>query len=104
MSQIIRHNLRAGFGKFCSRFIKSTKKRKYEVLYNKPRVDEQISTDWGRRIVEIKTLAKELWCLKCDIPLSLENIESEKQFGLSNIFRIKCLVIALIDAGIGEAQ
>ncbi|XP_053594399.1 uncharacterized protein LOC128667606 [Microplitis demolitor] len=131
MSQINRHNLRAQFGKFSTRFIKTTKKRTYEALYNKSKVHEQILTDWGRRIVEINTLAKELWCFKCDIPLSLKNIQSEKQFGLSNIFCIKCLscckihevhtnkhhtdhtqlyyvnfklVIALIDAGIGEAH
>lgn len=85
MSQINRHNVRADFGKFHTRFIKTTKKRRYDALYNKSKANEEILTDWGRRIVKINTLARELWCSICNMPLSLKKIESETQFGLSNV-------------------
>ena len=46
----------------------------------------------GRRLVEIKMLAAELWCTACDMPLSLRNIKSEQLFGLASIFQIQCKI------------
>lgn len=44
----------------------------------------------GRRIVELKTLATELWCSACDLPLSLRDIISEAHHCLASTFEVKC--------------
>ncbi|KAK3916419.1 Cysteine--tRNA ligase [Frankliniella fusca] len=44
----------------------------------------------GRRVVELDTLAKELWCSDCNIPLSLRNLEKEQQMGLASIMTVRC--------------
>jgi len=44
----------------------------------------------GRRVVELDTLAKALWCTACDIPLSLRNLEKEQQMGLASIMTVRC--------------
>jgi RNase P subunit RPR2 len=46
--------------------------------------------DVGRRVVELDTLAKALWCTACDIPLSLRNLEKETQMGLASILSVRC--------------
>jgi len=48
-------------------------------------------TTVGRRIVEVETLAENLWCHRCDLRLSLKNISSEMRYGLASIFMVKCL-------------
>ncbi|XP_077272808.1 uncharacterized protein LOC143903226 [Temnothorax americanus] len=84
----------------------------------------------SRRIVELDTLASQLWCKNCDVALSLKNIVREKQLGLASVFYVKCmqcqcihsvhtndynkkdrtyevnakLAFGLIDGGIGESH
>jgi len=44
----------------------------------------------GRRAVEIGTIAQHLRCLKCDLPIFLENIEKETRIGLASEFHVRC--------------
>lgn len=45
----------------------------------------------GRRIVHLKTLARDLWCSECDKSLSLRNVVDERIFGLASLLKVKCL-------------
>ncbi|XP_024870032.1 uncharacterized protein LOC112453480, partial [Temnothorax curvispinosus] len=44
----------------------------------------------SRRIVNLKVFGQQLWCLSCNIALSINNAVSEKNFGLASIFKVKC--------------
>jgi len=44
----------------------------------------------GRRVVELLSLAEDLWCEKCNLTLSLRNSISERHRGLSSIIIVKC--------------
>ncbi|XP_043274389.1 uncharacterized protein [Venturia canescens] len=44
----------------------------------------------GRRIVELKTLGSQLWCVSCKETLSLENIEREVRRGFGSIWTVRC--------------
>lgn len=44
----------------------------------------------GRRIVNLKVLAEQLFCTKCKSILSLTDIIDEKRFRLVSIFDVKC--------------
>lgn len=44
----------------------------------------------------MNVLAREMWCGKCDIPLSFKNTESETRRGLACIFTIRCGKCSLI--------
>ncbi|XP_039302328.1 uncharacterized protein LOC120357045 [Solenopsis invicta] len=44
----------------------------------------------GRRIVDLKTLAKELFCKKCDAMVSLLDTVEETRVGLASMFSVKC--------------
>ena len=50
----------------------------------------------GRRIVEIKILAEEMWCPACDIPLSFRYVEKEILVGLASIFDVRCHTCLLL--------
>ncbi|KAK0078466.1 hypothetical protein PV326_009332, partial [Microctonus aethiopoides] len=43
----------------------------------------------GRRIVQLKVLAENLYCKDCKNVLSLEDIQNEKQHGLASVFYVK---------------
>lgn len=40
--------------------------------------------------MQLKTLAKELWCTYCRLPLSLEGVTDELKKGYASIFSVKC--------------
>ena len=44
----------------------------------------------GRRIIHMKTLGDQLICSKCKSVLSLQNIVTEKRYGLASKFDVKC--------------
>lgn len=44
----------------------------------------------GCRIVNLKYLGKQLWCISCKEALSLEYVESERRIGLASILMVKC--------------
>ncbi|KAK0074947.1 hypothetical protein PV326_012038, partial [Microctonus aethiopoides] len=44
----------------------------------------------GRRIVQLKVLAENLYCKDCKNVLSLKDIQKEKQHGLASVFYVKC--------------
>jgi hypothetical protein len=50
----------------------------------------------GRRVVEIKMLAEEMWCPACDAPLSFRYVEDENVIGLASIFRVRCHTCLLL--------
>lgn len=50
----------------------------------------QYTTFNGRRIVDMDKLAQELWCIKCNIPLSLRFLVKEKIVGVASRLLIKC--------------
>ncbi|XP_034241219.1 uncharacterized protein LOC117645265 [Thrips palmi] len=44
----------------------------------------------GRRIVDLKTLATNMWCDNCNDSLSLRHLQSEESRGLASIFTVRC--------------
>ena len=50
----------------------------------------------GRRVVEIKMLAEEMWCPACNAPLSFRYVENENVIGLASIFRVRCHTCLLL--------
>ncbi|XP_051173340.1 uncharacterized protein LOC127289445 [Leptopilina boulardi] len=44
----------------------------------------------GRRIVELDVIAKNLKCIKCKEAIFLNDIQSEKCFGLNSVLTIRC--------------
>lgn len=54
--------------------------------------EEQEEPDYfnGRRIVELKFLAREMWCCSCKEALSFQFIENETRRGFGSILRIRC--------------
>lgn len=52
-------------------------------------VDENDDFD-GRRIVHLKTLQKEMFCIKCKAPLHLKDLVEEDRHGLASVFWFKC--------------
>lgn len=44
----------------------------------------------GKRMFDLSNLAKDMWCSTCEIPLSFRLIESERQYGLASVFKIRC--------------
>lgn len=82
--------LRDKRGKFIS---KKNKQRMDNVLLSiseRALKNAKYSSCPGRRIVEFDTLAKELWCSRCNLPLSLRNIVSETHHGLASTLDIIC--------------
>ena len=45
----------------------------------------------GRRIVELVYLAEQLWCNKCNLPLSLRYVNDELRSGLASTLTVKCV-------------
>ncbi|XP_071652436.1 uncharacterized protein [Temnothorax longispinosus] len=132
-----RHNIRAMHGREKGRFVSKSKYRwRQNVLASKKKAAPPAVSNvpdfeiCGRRIVELKTLALNLWCIACDIPLSLRYVKSEQKFGLASVLDVKCVkcnkiytihtnkhllnerlyhvnlkaATAMIDGGIGESQ
>ncbi|CAH2099509.1 unnamed protein product [Euphydryas editha] len=54
--------------------------------------DVYMSTLKGRRIVELATLAEELWCTKCNIGLSLRDTVSETHNCFASTLEVNCRV------------
>ncbi|CAD6219693.1 GSCOCG00012935001-RA-CDS, partial [Cotesia congregata] len=52
--------------------------------------EEKSDDDYGRRIVHLKTLGKNMFCSHCDFLLSLADLVSEKRIGLASILYLKC--------------
>lgn len=50
----------------------------------------------GSRIINLKTLADDLWCSKCNIPLSLKFLVNEKVWGVGSYFTVKCFSCNLL--------
>lgn len=44
----------------------------------------------GKRMFDLSKLAKDMWCSVCEIPLSFRLLESEQQYGLASVFKIRC--------------
>ncbi|KAJ8676978.1 hypothetical protein QAD02_012765 [Eretmocerus hayati] len=44
----------------------------------------------GRRIIHLKTLGKNLFCVKCESILPLVDTTSEKRIGLASVLHVKC--------------
>ncbi|XP_021339772.1 uncharacterized protein LOC110440988 [Mizuhopecten yessoensis] len=55
-------------------------------------VDPARDDSWktGRRIVELHSLAQQMYCISCDSRLHLSDIESERRYGLGSILFIRC--------------
>jgi len=47
-------------------------------------------TSTKRRIVELSKLAQDLWCTRCNVPLSLRDLLEEEQHGLVFLMIVKC--------------
>ncbi|XP_066593220.1 uncharacterized protein [Prorops nasuta] len=58
--------------------------------HSKPKSTEELFPVQGRRIVEIETIAKSLWCKSCKERLFLDKIESSKGHGVAETFIIRC--------------
>ncbi|KAK0179398.1 hypothetical protein PV327_005155 [Microctonus hyperodae] len=86
---------------------KSGKRRKKEEVIstegeNRDSRDNHTSTDSenykheesmlmdGRRIVDLKTLGKQMWCVSCKQALSLDYIEKETRIGLASQLSVRC--------------
>lgn len=54
--------------------------------------DVHMSTSKGRRIVELASLAEELWCMKCNIVLSLRDTVSETHHCFASTLEVICRV------------
>ncbi|XP_043469997.1 uncharacterized protein LOC122503494 [Leptopilina heterotoma] len=54
--------------------------------------EKQVEPDYlnGRRIVELKFLAKKMWCCSCKEALSFQFIETEVRRGFGSTLRIRC--------------
>uniref|UniRef100_A0A8W8MMA9 Uncharacterized protein n=1 Tax=Magallana gigas TaxID=29159 RepID=A0A8W8MMA9_MAGGI len=52
--------------------------------------DSDISWRDGRRIVELKHIADQMFCVKCSQPLHLSHIVEEKISGLGSFLHIQC--------------
>ncbi|XP_024884352.1 uncharacterized protein LOC112462679 [Temnothorax curvispinosus] len=61
-----------------------------EVQNNSPECLHAEDSLGSRRIVNLKVFGQQLWCLSCNIALSINNAVSEKNFGLASIFKVKC--------------
>ncbi|XP_014471570.1 PREDICTED: uncharacterized protein LOC106742804 [Dinoponera quadriceps] len=143
-----RHNIRMLRGKKKGQFAKnkvvSARENNYVAIINRcreqaVRVNEvnkppecftEIESLGARRIVNLIVLGQQLWCRDYKIPLSINNILSEKRYGLASIFKVKCMqcekevfvstdkrlsekggfivntkaALGMIDAGIGETH
>lgn len=86
-----RHNIRAEHGASAGRFVSQKRKKwrdnviaakKKKLSDEKKPLDEEVTgtkfLHEGRRVVELGRLAEDLWCKKCDRPLSLRHVEREK--------------------------
>ncbi|XP_043281560.1 uncharacterized protein [Venturia canescens] len=86
------------FGKFTTK--KKLQWKENIVIANKRRkIISERANDLivdGRRIVEIKRLAEDMWCSTCDAPLSFRYIEDEKIIGLASIFYVRCQLCLLL--------
>lgn len=51
---------------------------------------EDIYIHVSNRVIDVKSIADELWCKKCNLQLSLKHIVKEKILGLASIFHVKC--------------
>lgn len=71
--------------------VKVHEKRREEKM-KKAKVAEKIATlaVAGRRMMELQTIAQEMWCNVCDTSLSFRFLEEEKRKGLATIFFIRC--------------
>lgn len=52
--------------------------------------EEEISSLDGRRIVDLKFLGQQMWCVSCKEALSFEYIENEYRRGLGSHLAIRC--------------
>ncbi|KAH0553362.1 hypothetical protein KQX54_002139 [Cotesia glomerata] len=52
--------------------------------------DDNLGNDYGRRIIYLKTLGKNMFCSHCKFLLSSTDLESEKPIGVASILYIKC--------------
>ena len=52
--------------------------------------DAEISSNEGRRIVELDVMSKHMNCHACGNVLELSNIEEETRYGLASILSITC--------------
>ncbi|XP_018394044.1 PREDICTED: uncharacterized protein LOC108772893 [Cyphomyrmex costatus] len=41
--------------------------------------------------VDITTLGKNLWCTKCDLPISLRDVRHDNKYGVASILTVECL-------------
>ncbi|KAH0552541.1 hypothetical protein KQX54_012096 [Cotesia glomerata] len=52
--------------------------------------DDNLDNDYGRRIIDLKTLGKNMFCSHCEFLLSLTDLVSENRIGVASILYIKC--------------
>lgn len=70
---------------------KSGQNRRKASLENEPEQNcENEDVMDGRRIVELKVLGQQLWCVSCKEALSLEHIENETRRGLGSLLSVRC--------------
>lgn len=58
--------------------------------FTSPNPTPNPADDYGRRIIHLKTLGKNMICKHCDFLLSLTDLVSEKRIGLASILYLKC--------------
>lgn len=85
--------------------VASCKSRKKS--HNQPKIEDEDQSEnpvEGRRIINVSTLAKSLWCCSCKECLSLDFIEEEKREGFGSKLLVRCHKCLLLNTVYTDKQ
>lgn len=64
--------------------------RENQETHQEDQIDQESTLMDGRRIVDLKTLGEQMWCVSCKQALSLQYIEKETRLGLGSQLSVRC--------------